>query len=527
VIIQIRTASHKHNAFFGIYGVADLAENGVRMQNPSTPVENLTHEILLVDWNVERVAILTRALEDLGNPVEHIDNLRATVHYNSPVVLISAFWPCHFQPEGQENAIISFLRRVRNLSCSPDIIVFGCADCGLSVVNCCRWLLEGARFLVDAADPIVLRSHVRHCFKLRAEIQEYSTGRETFVGAEFGVVYASDEMRQVMGRIKKAASLKFATILMTGPTGSGKQKLAEALQRLDPWRPNAPVLTVNCATITGSLAESELFGHRRGSYTGATADRMGCFRAANGGTLVLDEIGELELSLQPKLLRVLETSLVKSLGQDSEVSVEVRVIATTNRDLRAMAAEGKFRMDLYQRLAMIEICIPPLAQRVTDLLPLMRLFLEKHRMEYNHEAMSINPAVIEVLSSYRFEGNVRELENIVRAVLFNKKQGDTVQIEDLPRHVLEQITSKGNRPDYEAVVGYLSGRVVQDKLPLAQLLDECESVALKAALNFTDGNRSAAAALLQISERTLYNKLQRWPESRPRNYNPDAELAAS
>jgi transcriptional regulator with PAS, ATPase and Fis domain len=235
---------------------------------------------------------------------------------------------------------------------------------------------------------------------------------------------------------------------------------------------------------------------------------MGCFRAAHGGTLVLDEIGELDLSLQPKLLRVLETNRVKSLGQDNETQVEVRVIATTNRDLRAMTAEGRFRMDLYQRLAMIEIAIPPLALRSADILPLMQFFLNKHCKDYNSQAKTIHPAVIEALSNYSFEGNVRELENLVRFVLFHKSEGETIMLEDLPRHVLEQLTLQHRRPAYEAAVEYLSYRVIHDRLSLVELLNECERAALKAALDTTNGNRSAAAALLRISERTLYNKLQ-------------------
>ncbi len=485
----------------------------VEMQDDSTGAESRTPVILVVDWNVERAVRLTRALGDLGHRVLPLHNWQVLPDENCAVMLVAGAWPSSSRAEGQDRAIVSFLQRTRNLPAKPDIIVFGCAECGLSMVEWCRLLLEGARFLVDDADPLVLTSHVRECLKQRAESEQRSSGAGESLGAEFGVIYASDAMHCVMDRIKKAASLKYAAVLMTGPTGSGKQKLAEVLQRMDPWRPEAPVLTVNCATIPGTLAESELFGHRRGSFTGADADRMGCFRAAHGGTLVLDEIGELDLSLQPKLLRVLETNLVKSLGRDNEIPVEVRVIATTNRDLRAMSLQGKFRMDLYQRLAMIEIHVPPLARRTEDLLPLMMYFLEKHRHEYKRAVRRIHPAVIEVLSGYSFEGNVRELENIVRSILFNKTEGDSVVVEDLPRHVLEQVTSRGRRPEYEAAAGYVSWRVVQDKLPLGEILSECERTALKAALDFTGGNRAAAAALLQISERTLYNKLHEWSQS--------------
>lgn len=493
------------------------------MHDHGNAARTSAREILILDWNWERAGILARALGELGNDVNHVDHLQAATRDNSSVVLISAFWPSHPGLRYRENTIVSLLQQIRTWPGKPDIVVFGCAECGLTMVDCCRWLLEGARYLVDTADPIIVRSHVRQCLKARAEFRENSNNCEEPLETEFGVIYASEEMRQVMERVRRAATLKHAAILVTGPTGSGKQKLAEVIQRLDPWRPNAPVLTVNCAAIPGALAESELFGHRRGSYTGATGDRMGCFRAAHGGTLVLDEIGELDPSLQPKLLRVLETNKVKSLGQDTEVPVEVRVIATTNRDLRAMAADGHFRMDLYQRLAMIEISIPPLAQRSADVLPLMRFFLEKHRNDYNCEVKTIHPAVIEALSNYSFDGNVRELENIVRFILFNKAEGDTIQLGDLPRHVLEQVTSQGRRPACEAAAEYLSWRVVQDKLPLVELLNECESIALKAALRFTGGNRSAAAALLHISERTLYNKLQQWSQSP----SPDNDTAAA
>lgn len=478
------------------------------MQASCNAIRALGNEILIVDWNHHRSAVLSRAMEELGHKIQQVDSLPTTARPNTVAVLISAFWPSHPEPQCMEGTIVSFLQKLRNWPSKPHIIVFGCEECDLKVVDCCRWLLEGARFLVDNDDPIILRSHVRQCLKPEDRCHQSST--EAAQEEDCGLIYASDEMRGVLTLVRRAALLQHPAILVTGPTGSGKQKIAEVIERLDPRHPHAPVLTVNCAAIPGTLAESELFGHRRGSYTGATGDRMGCFRAANGGTLVLDEIGDLDLSLQPKLLRVLETNRVKSLGQDSEVPVNVRVIATTNRNLRAMAAEGRFRMDLYQRLAMIEIQIPPLAQRSADVLPLMRFFLDKHRKDYNCEVRNIHPSVIEVLSNYSFEGNVRELENIVRFILFNKPNGETVGIEDLPRYVLEQVGAGGRMPAYQGAADYLSWRVVQDRLSLAELMDECERVALKAALDSTGGNRSAAATLLQISERTLYNKLQQW-----------------
>src|SRR5262249_27655974 len=161
----------------------------------------------------------------------------------------------------------------------------------------------------------------------------------------------------------------------------------------------------------------------RGAFTGASTDRLGCFRAADRGTLFLDEIGELDLSLQPKLLRVLEQRQVRPVGQDTNHAVDVRVVAATNRDLSALVAEGRFRRDLYYRLAIVHLQVPPLAERPEDILPLMKFFLKKYRHFYTGEIEAIDPHVIQALAALPFEGNIRELENLVRTILFEKKDG--------------------------------------------------------------------------------------------------------
>lgn len=470
---------------------------------------DLSETILLLDWNRERSATLLQSLSAYSLNLQLIHNEEEASQWRGAVVLLPACWPAEAREQTPEaDRVLAILRELRGLHGCPEVIVFGCGERTMSVTELCRYILEGARHLVEGADPSVLVSKVACCLAGRRGAYPGAHACRSVTGNEFGVIYGSEPMHQVLLKLKKAASIKNAVLLLTGPTGSGKQKLAESVHCMDPWRSNAPMVTLNCATIPAPLAESELFGHRRGSYTGATADRMGCFRAAHGGTLVLDEIGELDLSLQPKLLRALEERKVRSLGQDTEVPVDVRLIATTNRDLRAMVAEGRFRMDLYQRLAMVEISIPPLADRPEDLPPLIKFFINKHRDLYNGQITDIHPTVIAVLSRYSFEGNVRELENMVRYLLFNKSQGEMVQVEDLPRHVLEAIAHDSKvKLNHEAASQYLSSRVFQDKRSLSEVLEECESIMLKAALNFTGGNKSAAASLLRISERTLYNKL--------------------
>ena len=470
---------------------------------------DFSESVLLLDWNCERSTALLQNFSAYGLNLHWTQHPDEAVRRRSAVVLIPAHWPPDAKGRTPDaDRVLAILQELRGSSGPPEVIIFGCGERSISVMELCRYILEGARHLVEGTDPAILVSKVVSCLGERRGVRFDAHMRRSVAENEFGVIYGSEVMHQVLMKLKKASLIKNAVVLLTGPTGSGKQKLAESVHCMDPWRSNAPMVTLNCAAIPASLAESELFGHRRGSYTGATTDRMGCFRAANGGTLVLDEIGELELTLQPKLLRALEERKIRSIGQDQEVPVDVRLIATTNRDLRAMVAEGRFRMDLYQRLAMVEISIPPLAGRPEDLLPLIKFFLNKHRDLYSGQINDVHPNVIAVLSTYEFEGNVRELENLVRYVLFNKSQGETVQVEDLPRHVLEAVARDGHdRINHEAASRYLSSRMFQDKRSLSEVLEECESIMLKAALEFTGGNRSAAARLLRISERTLYNKL--------------------
>ena len=229
--------------------------------------------------------------------------------------------------------------------------------------------------------------------------------------------------------VLRVSRLSDLPALITGETGTGKQLLAHAIHRLDAKRRTGPFVAVNCGAINPGVAESELFGSRRGAYTGAHQDRAGLIRAAEGGVLFLDEIGELPGPLQAKLLRVVQESRVLAVGEDREVPVSVRIIAATNRDLLAMVREGLFREDLFHRLNVLSIHIPPLRERPTDVGPMIDHFLKKYRSLDPAGSPSVGPAFVEALTRVALPGNIRQLENLVRHALVNKEDDQPLTLE--------------------------------------------------------------------------------------------------
>jgi DNA-binding NtrC family response regulator len=264
------------------------------------------------------------------------------------------------------------------------------------------------------------------------------------------------------------------------------------------------------------LAESALFGHRRGAFTGATEERAGHFRAAEGGTVLLDEIGDLPVELQPKLLRVLQAGKVLPLGSDTEVSVDVRVIAASNRSLERMVQEGRFRLDLYQRINVIRLDLPALRQRPEDIPPLFRFFITKYASYYPRPIRSINPRVLEVIARDLGDGNVRELENLARHVLAFKSCGDEIDLSDLPPAMLRlaERRRKADAADSEALSPALSEIALKilerGPIPLGMMLDECERLILERVLGEYRGSNTKLARMLGITRRTFYNKLRKY-----------------
>lgn len=312
--------------------------------------------------------------------------------------------------------------------------------------------------------------------------------REMLRASEFeGMVGRSPLMLDVFARIRRAAP-HFRTALITGATGTGKELVARAMHRLSPV-PAARMAVCNCSAIVETLFESELFGYVKGAFTGANQDKIGLFEYANGGTVFLDEIGDMPLSTQSKLLRVLENHEFQRVGSPVTRRTDVRVVAATNRDLRDMMGKGQFREDLYYRLSMIELRLPKLAERTEDLPLLERYFVEKFATQYGKAIRGLTPRAQIVLARYGWPGNVRELENVLGHACM-MTDGDMVDVRDMPEHLKE---AAARQPPED-----------EDLLPLAEVH---RRHAMK-VLERVEGNKARAAKILGIHRATLYRLIE-------------------
>jgi DNA-binding NtrC family response regulator len=297
-------------------------------------------------------------------------------------------------------------------------------------------------------------------------------------------------MRRVMSLIEQVAPSS-ASVIIIGESGTGKELVARTIHQLSPRR-NGPYVAINCAAMPETLMESELFGHERGAFTGADRRREGCFELANGGSLLLDEIGEMKPELQAKLLRVLEESKLRRLGGSAEVAVDVRVMAATNRNLDASIKEGRFREDLYYRLNVFAIELPPLCERAEDIPALVDHFLRELKQPEGKNITGVDAECLEVLKSYRWPGNVRQLRNVIERALIVSR-GPLITVADLPP---EMKRTTGSSSSFE--------------LRLGISLDEAERELIMRTIEYTGGNKSRAAEVLGISLKTLYNRLERY-----------------
>ena len=302
-----------------------------------------------------------------------------------------------------------------------------------------------------------------------------------------GIVARSSTMKRVVDLARRVAKVD-STVLVTGESGSGKERIARLVHE-ESTRAAGPFIAVNCGAISESLLESELFGHARGAFTGATHDRPGLFESANGGTLLLDEIGEVSPGMQVKLLRAIQEREIRRVGENKNRKVDVRIIAATNRNLATEVAGGAFRQDLYYRLKVVELHVPPLRERREDILPLARILLAGSALWMKRKISGLTPAATDQLLRYAWPGNVRELENAMeRAVALSP--GTRVEFDDLPEEVRQA------RPMPAASDGTV------------RPLDSVEKDYILEALALNNGNQTRTAEQLQIGSATLYRKLK-------------------
>jgi DNA-binding NtrC family response regulator len=305
-----------------------------------------------------------------------------------------------------------------------------------------------------------------------------------------------------------------ATVLIDGESGTGKELIAQAIHQASP-RARAPFIAVHCAALSENLLESELFGHERGAFTGATERRIGRFEAAVGGTLFLDEIGEISLSTQVKLLRFLETKAIERVGGSKPIDLDVRLVAATNRRLEALVREGKFREDLFFRLNVVRIELPPLRTRADDIPLLLAHYLKLFSEENGHPLLSLEPGAIATLKAYAWPGNIRELRNFCENAVVLRRGGKLSEYDldpkfrgvapaaDFTRIVI-------NPTSQPATGGGTSGPVANAGPSLS--VEDNEKHLLREALIKSRGNRTRAAQLMGVSRRTLHRKIAQWPE---------------
>ena len=356
-----------------------------------------------------------------------------------------------------------------------------------------------------------LRALVQKALEKRAIVAENERlraqlGRET----SRDLLGHSEPMRRIFELVQRMANAR-TTVLVTGESGTGKERIARAIHDASERR-DKPFLVINCGAIPENLIEAELFGHEKGAFTGAVASRLGIFREAEGGTVLLDEIGELASSLQVKLLRVLQERKVRGVGASGEVAVDVRVLAATNRNVEEDVRAGRFRQDLYYRLNVIRIEVPPLRERREDIRPLAEHFLVRCAAEQGKELRAISPDALRALEAYSFPGNVRELENVIeRAVAL--ATGPTIGLGDLPR----ELSGAAAQPT-PSLVG-----LPEEGCNLDDVLSEVERRLLLQALERSGGVRTQAAKLLGVTLRSLRYRLQKQALGTAEDDAPESE----
>jgi two-component system, NtrC family, response regulator AtoC len=388
---------------------------------------------------------------------------------------------------------LTVLREVRRLLPATPVLVMTAFG---SVATSVEAMRLGAVTMLEKPVPVAqLEREVRDAI---ADAREVEGGLEAAVGA--GLVGTSPAIRAVFDTLVRVAPSN-SSVLIQGESGTGKELVAQALHRLS-RRALGPLVAVNCAAIPEQLLESELFGHVKGAFTGASQARQGRFKLADGGTIFLDEIGEMPVALQGKLLRVLQEHAVEPVGSARPESVDFRLIAATNKDLEMQVASGAFRGDLFYRLNVVPLVLPPLRERAGDVPLLAAHFLARHNAA-KQDPLRFSAAAIEALEHHSWPGNVRELENLVERLAVLKGEGE-IDIADLPGPIRNARASSGS-----AARAGIPAALPPEGVDLYKVLAEIEDRLIREALDRSGGNKNQAAKILGLNRTTLVEKLRK------------------
>jgi DNA-binding NtrC family response regulator len=393
-------------------------------------------------------------------------------------------------PEMQGDELLARLRALDHDLPVVMITAFGSIDSAVEAIKAGAHHYLAKPFRIEQ-----LLATLENALRDRRLKEELRRLREAFEERRFTIVVHSAGMKKVLDLVRRAA-VADTPVLLTGESGTGKELLARELHASSP-RSAGPFLAVNCSAIPETLLESQLFGHRRGAFTDARENRRGLLLEAGGGTVLLDEIGDMPASLQGKLLRALQEKEVLPVGAPAPVQIDVRIVAATHRDLEGLVAEGRFRHDLYYRLNVITVRVPPLRERMDDLVPLIAHFLEKHGRRLGRTGRTLSPDAMEALRRHPWPGNVRELENALERALVLGRD-DVLWPEDLPEALRARTPPAQRTPDGPP-----------------QPLSEVEREHILKTLRAVRGNKAAAARLLGLDRKTLYRKLEFYGLRRP------------
>lgn len=366
------------------------------------------------------------------------------------------------------------------------ITAFGSKDVALEAIE------RGAYdYLTKPIDLHELRIITRRAMERKRLLDELRDLKKSISSHGFSpeIIGESEGMKKVYELIERVAEVD-VNVLICGESGTGKELVARAIHGRSK-RKDKPLIIVNCAAIPEGLLETELFGHEKGAFTGASSRRIGKFELADGGTIFLDEVGDMSMPLQAKILRVLQSRDFERVGGTRTIKVDVRVISATNRDLKEMVERGEFRKDLYYRLNVVQIDIPPLRERKEDIPLLVKHFIENFSAKIGKDIRGVSPKAMELLISYNWPGNVRELEHVVQRAMVVER-GNTITEASLPPEIRD---AERGAPLSELIKGSL---------------EEIEVKAIKRALESAEGNKSIAARILGISRKTLFNKMRKY-----------------